>query len=267
MVRYTHGHHESVLRSHRWRTAANSAAYLLPHLDPGQTCSTSAAGRAPSPRTWPTWWRRRVTAVEPTRGGARRWPARRPPRAACDNVDFAVADVHALDFPDDTFDVVHAHQVLQHVGDPVRRCARCAGCAGRAASWRRGTATTPAFAWYPAAPGAGRVAGALPAGGPRQRRRARRRPAAAVVGAGGRLHRRHRASSHVVLRHAGGPRLVGRHVGRPDPSTRPWRSRRVAAGVATEADLQPHLAPAGAPGRPPTTAGSSILHGEILCRA
>ena len=32
---YTHGHHESVLRSHRWRTAANSAAYLLPHLAPG----------------------------------------------------------------------------------------------------------------------------------------------------------------------------------------------------------------------------------------
>src|ERR1700749_3579205 len=31
---YTHGHHESVLRSHRWRTAENSAAYLLPHLRP-----------------------------------------------------------------------------------------------------------------------------------------------------------------------------------------------------------------------------------------
>ena len=29
---YTHGHHESVLRSHKWRTAENSAAYLLPHL-------------------------------------------------------------------------------------------------------------------------------------------------------------------------------------------------------------------------------------------
>ena len=31
---YTHGHHESVLRSHRARTAANSAAYLLPRLRP-----------------------------------------------------------------------------------------------------------------------------------------------------------------------------------------------------------------------------------------
>ena len=29
---YAHGHHERVLRSHRWRTAENSAAYLLPLL-------------------------------------------------------------------------------------------------------------------------------------------------------------------------------------------------------------------------------------------
>src|SRR3954471_14716338 len=32
---YTHGHHESVLRSHTWRTAQNSGAYLLGHLRPG----------------------------------------------------------------------------------------------------------------------------------------------------------------------------------------------------------------------------------------
>src|ERR1700756_3379787 len=31
---YLHGHHDSVLRSHRWRTAENSAGYLLPRLVP-----------------------------------------------------------------------------------------------------------------------------------------------------------------------------------------------------------------------------------------
>lgn len=41
-----------------------------------------------------------------------------------DNVGFAVADVHAPGFADDPFDVVHAHQVLQHVGDPVRALRR-----------------------------------------------------------------------------------------------------------------------------------------------
>ena len=32
---YMHGHHESVLRSHKWRTVDNSAAYLGPHLTSG----------------------------------------------------------------------------------------------------------------------------------------------------------------------------------------------------------------------------------------
>jgi ubiquinone/menaquinone biosynthesis C-methylase UbiE len=36
------------------------------------------------------------------------------------NIRFVVGDVHAIDYPDGTFDVVHAHQVLQHVGDPVQ---------------------------------------------------------------------------------------------------------------------------------------------------
>src|SRR5262249_21354898 len=38
-------------------------------------------------------------------------------------LSYAVGDVHALDFPDSTFDVVHAHQVLQHVADPVKALA------------------------------------------------------------------------------------------------------------------------------------------------
>jgi ubiquinone/menaquinone biosynthesis C-methylase UbiE len=35
------------------------------------------------------------------------------------NVEFSVGDLYALDADDDTFDVVHAHQVLQHLADPV----------------------------------------------------------------------------------------------------------------------------------------------------
>ena len=42
--RYTHGHHESVLRSHRWRTAENSAAYLLPRLAPGTSLLDVGSG-------------------------------------------------------------------------------------------------------------------------------------------------------------------------------------------------------------------------------
>ncbi|MFJ9428165.1 methyltransferase domain-containing protein [Streptomyces sp. NPDC101490] len=149
---YTHGHHESVLRSHTWRTAANSAAYLLPELragldvldvgcGPGTITADLAALVAPG----------RVTAVDAAgdvlakaRGVAEERGLR--------NVEFTVADVHALDFPDDSFDVVHAHQVLQHVGDPVRalremrRVCRPGGVvAARDSDYG-------AFAWYPEPP-------------------------------------------------------------------------------------------------------------------
>lgn len=36
------------------------------------------------------------------------------------NVDFRLGDIHALEFPDNTFDIVHVHQVLQHITDPVK---------------------------------------------------------------------------------------------------------------------------------------------------
>lgn len=36
------------------------------------------------------------------------------------NVTFQEGNIHALPFGDDTFDVVHAHQVLQHIENPVQ---------------------------------------------------------------------------------------------------------------------------------------------------
>src|SRR5919112_3295210 len=116
---YTHGHHESVLRSHRWRTAANSAAYLLPYLSAGQTLLDVGCGPGTITADLATLVAPgRVTALEVTAEAldlARAEIGRR----GLGTIDFVVGDVHALDFPDDTFDVVHAHQVLQHVTDPV----------------------------------------------------------------------------------------------------------------------------------------------------
>ena len=41
------------------------------------------------------------------------------PAPAAGNVHFEAGDVYALAFDDASFDVVHAHQVLQHLTDPV----------------------------------------------------------------------------------------------------------------------------------------------------
>lgn len=115
--RYTHGHDDSVLRSHRWRTVENSAAYLLPHLSEDMTLLDIGAG----PGTITADFAAIVGHVTATETGEDQLALSRATVAErwVGNVDFTVADVHALDFPDDTFDVAHAHQVLQHVADPV----------------------------------------------------------------------------------------------------------------------------------------------------
>ncbi|MBK3569264.1 class I SAM-dependent methyltransferase [Streptomyces sp. MBT62] len=150
---YTHGHHESALRSHRQRTAANSAAYLLgslkPHMKildigcgPG-TITADLAALVPDGH---------VTGVDHAAGVLE--PAREvAAERGLTNVDFAVADVHALDYPDNTFCVVHAHQVLQHVGDPVqalREMVRVTKPGGFIAA-RDGDYAV--MTWYPLVPG------------------------------------------------------------------------------------------------------------------
>ncbi|GAA5199403.1 methyltransferase domain-containing protein [Rugosimonospora acidiphila] len=149
---YTHGHHESVLRSHRWRTAQNSAAYLLPHLRPGLTVLDVGCGPGTitadlavlvAPAT--------VTAIEISADALTAARAEASSRGQA-NIDFRVGDVFALDFPDDTFDVVHAHQVLQHVGDPVaalremRRVCRPGGLVAARDGDYAG------FVWFPLIP-------------------------------------------------------------------------------------------------------------------
>ena len=115
---YTHGHHESVLRSHSWRTAENSARYLLGPLRPGINLLDVGCG----PGTLTVDFARRVAPGRVV--GIDRSPdvvdqAKRHAESAGVAVSIQVADVYALEFPDASFDVVHAHQVLQHLTDPV----------------------------------------------------------------------------------------------------------------------------------------------------
>jgi ubiquinone/menaquinone biosynthesis C-methylase UbiE len=150
---YTHGHHESVLRSHRWRTAENSAAYLLPVLEPGMRlldvgCGPGTITMDLAERVGSTG---RVTALERTEAALDLARAEADRRGTT-NVEFVVGNVEALDLPDDSFDVVHAHQVLQHVADPVqslREMARVCTSGGTVAAR---DSDYEAFAWHPAPP-------------------------------------------------------------------------------------------------------------------
>jgi len=116
---YTHGHDEPVLRSHRWRTVENSAAYLTPYLTGAQSILDVGCG----PGTLSTDLARHnsgggIVAVD--RSAAVIETAAEAASGEVDlDIEFAVGDVYALEFPDDHFDIVHAHQVLQHLTDPV----------------------------------------------------------------------------------------------------------------------------------------------------
>ena len=147
--RYTHGHHESVLRSHARRTVENSAAYLLPHLrsgmslldvgcGPGTITADLAEAVAPG----------RVLAIDT--GAAVIDQARRATSDA--GVEVRVGDIYALDEPDGAFDVIHAHQTLQHVPDPVaalREMKRLAASGGLVAAR---DADYAGMTWFPRVP-------------------------------------------------------------------------------------------------------------------
>ena len=151
MARYTHGHGESVLRSHRWRTAENSAAYLLPHLHPGASLLDVGSGPGTITADLATLVAPgRVTALEATDEALALTGAELGRRGLA--ADLVVGDVHDLPFPDGSFDVVHAHQVLQHVADPVRALAEMRRVCRRGGRVAVRDSDYAAFTWWPALP-------------------------------------------------------------------------------------------------------------------
>ncbi|MEV7456794.1 methyltransferase domain-containing protein [Pseudarthrobacter oxydans] len=149
---YAHGHHESVVRAHAARTAENSAAFVLPHLTPG--ASVLDVGCGPGTITCdfavlvaPG----KVTGLDRSPDIIAQAKALAMEREVS-NVEFMAGNIYDLDFDDETFDVVHAHQVLQHLTDPVealremRRVAKPGGIvAVRDADFH-------GMSWYPAIP-------------------------------------------------------------------------------------------------------------------
>ena len=116
--KYTHGHAPATVRHHARRTVEDSAAFLLPELRPGMRlldvgCGPGSITRGLAERLAPG----EVVGVDAsvdvlqlaTREAADRGLA---------NVRFERADAYALPFPDHSFDVVFAHQVLQHLSSP-----------------------------------------------------------------------------------------------------------------------------------------------------
>ena len=149
---YTHGHQDAVLRSHRWRTAENSAAYLLPHLRGGQSlldvgCGPGtltvdlARGVSPGPAVG-------VDVAESVIAEA----AEHAAESRVNNVSFRAGDFRDIGLRSGSFDIVHAHQVLQHVSDPVGAMAAMAELARPGGVLAARDSDYSGFIWSPSDP-------------------------------------------------------------------------------------------------------------------
>jgi len=128
----------------------NSAGHLLPHLGPELTVLDVGSG--PGTITADLASRtRRVIAVEMDQAALDLTRAEMD-RRGISNVEFLVSDAHDLQLPDHSVDVVHAHQVLQHVASPLaalremRRVCRPGGLVAVRDSDYAG------FTWWPQLP-------------------------------------------------------------------------------------------------------------------
>ena len=117
---YLHGHSDAVMKSHTWRTVENSAPHLIEHLAPGLSLLDVGCG----PGTITVDLAARVAPGEVIGFDVADDVIDRA-RALLDapdaptNCTFRTDDVYAIDAPDASFDIVHAHQVLQHLTDPI----------------------------------------------------------------------------------------------------------------------------------------------------
>jgi ubiquinone/menaquinone biosynthesis C-methylase UbiE len=259
---YIHGHHPSVLQSHTWRTAENSAAYLLPELTPAMavldvgcgpgTITAGLAERVPDGR---------VTAID----SVPEIVVKAAAECSRANLTFTTGNVYALDYPDATFDVVHAHQVLQHLTDPVaalremRRVTRPGGLvAARDGDYG-------AFFWYPVSPVV------------EQWRDLYRRVARAAGGepdAGRMLHAWARQAGFTDVRRSSATWTYSTEAERQwwgnswvDRATKSFfATQALGGGHATQADLD-RVAEGWRAWAAEEDGWLTIPHGEILCRA
>ena len=151
-TQYVHGHAPSVLRTYDVRTAKSSAAYVLEHLEPGTTVLDVGCGAGSITADLAEIVAPAVVVGVDT--SAEALAKARDLAAARNlvNVRFVEGDALSLDLPDGSVDVVHAHQVLQHLADPVaalremRRVCRPGGLvAARDADYA-------AMTWWPEEP-------------------------------------------------------------------------------------------------------------------
>ena len=119
--KYTHGHHESVVAAHSVRRASEAAAFVLPQLKspmrlldfgcgPGTITNDLAEHLLPGGSVLGIDNSETVIAQASSAASEK----------GISNVEFETNSVYETGYDDASFDAAYAHQVLQHLSEPLR---------------------------------------------------------------------------------------------------------------------------------------------------
>ena len=119
LEKYTHGHAPATVRQHAQRTVEEAAAFLLPDLRPGMRlldvgCGPGSITRGFAERLAPGHVVGLDLSTETLAAACQDAVAR-----GLTNLRYEEGSVYRLPFPDASFDVAFAHQVLQHLREPA----------------------------------------------------------------------------------------------------------------------------------------------------
>jgi SAM-dependent methyltransferase len=118
---YAHGYDSALaLRIHANRTAEKQAFWFLPYLKSGMTlldcgCATGSITVGLAKHVEPG----QVIGIDISEIEIER-AHRRASAAGLANIRFVVGDIYQIDFPDNSFDAIFSHNVLEHIGEPDR---------------------------------------------------------------------------------------------------------------------------------------------------
>ena len=119
--KYTHGHHASVVASHAVRRASEAAAFVLPQLKSPMRLLDFGCGPGTitvdlAEHLLPNGSVVRIDSSDAVVEQASSHAAER----GISNVEFEANSIYETGYDAESFDAAYAHQVLQHLSEPVR---------------------------------------------------------------------------------------------------------------------------------------------------
>lgn len=120
---YSRGFKKSVSDTHAWRTVENSAKYLIPVIKPDFKVLDVGSGPGSITIDFAKNYlpQGSIIGVEPTQELIDVANENKSKNASeLENVSFQLGSIYDLPFEDNSFDLVHAHQVVIHLQDPIK---------------------------------------------------------------------------------------------------------------------------------------------------